>query len=156
MDAVLVGKIALTPLPSRRLEFGGYDFGPGGSGGAGGSGIVIIRFLKQSNLTKKELFNFITDETGSQYQSYNYNSSTGYYINNDRYIINNYFGDFLVIKLPKPIILNKFQIYSRNGFKERAPSLWKFYGSVDNSNWDEITEASNTNALVLNDYSLNY
>ncbi len=28
MDAVLVGKIALTPLPSRRLEFGGYDFGP--------------------------------------------------------------------------------------------------------------------------------
>ena len=29
MDAVLVGKIALTPLPSRRLEFGGYDFDTG-------------------------------------------------------------------------------------------------------------------------------
>ncbi len=28
MDAVLVGKIAFTPLPSRRLELWGYDFGP--------------------------------------------------------------------------------------------------------------------------------
>lgn len=28
MDSVLVGKIALAPLPSRRMEIWGYDFGP--------------------------------------------------------------------------------------------------------------------------------
>ena len=134
---------------------GGYV---GFSGANGGSGIVIIRFLKTANITKKELFNFITNESGSQYQNIKYNSTTGNYITsaNNNYIKNDYFGDFLVLKLPKPIILNKFQIYSRNGFKERAPSLWRFYGSTDNNNWEEIIEASNTTALVLNDYSADF
>ena len=35
--------------------------------GAGGSGVVIIRYLKKSNETKKELFNFITNEVRSEY-----------------------------------------------------------------------------------------
>jgi hypothetical protein len=59
--------------------------------------VVIIRYLKTSNETKKELFNFITNEVGSEYGSFNYNSSTGFYLTNDRYIKNDYFGDFLVL-----------------------------------------------------------
>ena len=126
------------------------------NGGNGGSGIVIIRFLKS---TKKEsLFNYITNEIGSQYSSLKYNSSTGNYITTGitNYIKNDYLGDFLVIKLPTSIILSKFQIYSRNLFTTRAPSLWKLYGSKDNINWQEIIEGSMTTSLTENNYLNGY
>jgi len=139
--------------------------GGGGSGGRdtgnpqgknGGTGVVIIRYLKTANQTKKELFNFITNEVGSEYGSFNYNSTTGNYLSTDRYIKNDYYGDFLVVKLPSQIILNRFRIYSRPSFIERAPSLLRLYGSLDNINWEEIPEGSITTALVVGDYSLGY
>ena len=134
---------------------GGYSTtGSGnGLGGNGGTGVVIIRYLKKSNETKKELFNFITNETGSEYGSFNYNSSTGIYLTTDRYIKNDYFGDFLVVKLPTQILLNRFRIYSRPSFVERAPSLWKLYGSNNNNEWEEIIEGSNSILLNIGNYS---
>ena len=137
--------------------------GGGGSGGRidtgnpqgrnGGTGVVIIRFLKTSNQTKKELFNFEKNEVGSEFGSFNYNSSTGDYLSTDRYIKNDYYGDFLVVKLPTEIILNKYRIYSRPSFVERAPSLLRLYGSTNNINWEEINEGSITSALVVGNYS---
>ena len=139
---------------------GGGGAGATLNGGNGGSGIVIIRYLKTSIITKKELFNFITDEGGVQYENNNYNSNTGLYSLTglqQRYIINNYFGDFLVVKLPVAIYLSKFHIFSRTGLIERAPSLWKLYASNDNSTWIEITDASNTtSALTTTNYSLGF
>jgi hypothetical protein len=138
---------------------GGGAYGSGGIvvvGGTGGSGVVIIRYLKTANQTKKELFNFITNEVGSEYGSFNYNSTNGSYLSNDRYIKNDYYGDFLVVKLPSQIIINRFRIYSRPSFVERAPSLLRLYGSIDNINWEEIPEGSITTALVVGNYSLGY
>jgi hypothetical protein len=142
---------------------GGGGSDPILTAGTGGSGVVIIRYLKTTIITKKELFNFITDEGGVQYEYNNYNSNTGLYSltgEQQRYIIkNDYFGDFLVVKLPIPIYLNKFHIFSKPGLVERAPSLWKLYASNDNSNWIEIIDASNTNtlsALTVSNYSLGF
>jgi len=136
---------------------GGFNTSTGnGLGGNGGTGVVIIRYLKTANQTKKELFNFITNEVGSEYGSFNYNSTTGDYLSTDRYIKNDYYGDFLVVKLPSQIIINRFRIYSRPSFVERAPSLLRLYGSIDNINWEEIPEGSITTALVVGNYSLGY
>ena len=104
---------------------------------------------------------FITNENGVLYESNNYNSSTGNYsvvsLSLQRYIINDYLGDFLVVKLPVAIYLSKFHIFSRTGVIERAPSLWKIYASNDNSTWIEITDASNTTtALTTSNYSLGF
>ena len=40
--------------------------------------------------------------------NYNYNSSTGYYVGSD-YIVNDYKGDYVEIKLPKMIKLTKYK-----------------------------------------------
>lgn len=135
---------------------GGAGSWTGSRGGAGGSGVVIIRYLKPSNQTKKELFNLITNDVGSEFGSFNYNSSTGYYLSTDRYIKNDYYGDFLIIKLASKIILNRIRIYSRPSFVERAPSLFKLYGSLDNFIWEEITDFSINTPLTTDNYSLGY
>ena len=61
--------------------------------------------------------------------------NNGYYINTrTSYIQSDYLGDWIIIKLPNPIILTKFRFY-RNNFN-RAPALWRFYGSIDGINWE--------------------
>jgi len=133
---------------------GGYDFGPGGSGGNGGSGIVIIRFLKST--TKKELFNLNTNDYISPFKSFQYNTSTGNYLTTNRYI-NNYYGDWIIIKKPYAIYLTKYRIYNNPSFIQRAPSLFKIFASTDGSIYDEIINASNnTTALTTSSYSSGY
>jgi hypothetical protein len=132
--------------------YGGSE--PGGSGGNGGSGIVIIRFLKST--TKKELFNLITNDYISPFKSFQYNISTGNYLTTNRYI-NNYYGDWIIIKKPYAIYLTKYRIYNNPSFIQRAPSLFKIFASTDGSIYDEIINASNnTTALTTSSYSSGY
>lgn len=142
---------------------GGANTGSGGGGGgwvgsiggAGGSGIVIIRFLNPTITTKKELFNLITNDSGSSFKTNQYDITNGNYLTTNRYI-NNYYGDWIIIKKPNPIYLIKYQIYNRPSFIERAPSLFKIFGSTDGITYDEITEASNTTPLTTSNYSSGY
>ncbi len=133
---------------------GGRDIGnPNGKNG--GSGVVIIRFLKST--TKKELFNFITIDNTSYFKSFQYNTSTGYYSNTDRYILNGYYGDWIIIKIPYSIYLSKYRIYNTPAFIRRSPSLFKIYGSTDGSTYEEIIDASNdTTPLTALDYPSSY
>ena len=82
--------------------------------------------------TKDKLFNFNTTETttSARFGINLYNSGTGNY-QGDNSIIGSYFGDWVIIKLPQPIMLTRYRIYQRTDFPTKAPSLWKCYGSND-------------------------
>jgi hypothetical protein len=108
-----------------------------------------------TSTTKDRLFNFNTSETTSspRWAISLYNSGTGNY-QGDNSIDGVYFGDWVIIKLPKEILLTRYRIYQRSDFLTKAPAEWKFYGSKDGINFVEITEA--TQATRLSTYSGGY
>ena len=103
---------------------------------------------------KALLFNYTNNDThGAQWQDGNY--TDGVY-NKSNFIVSDYTGEWIVIKLPSPIILTKFTFelrvsaYGPDTF--RTPAEWKCYGSNDGITFDEIKSASNLNRLTINDY----
>ena len=91
---------------------------------------------------QSNLFNFNSISTNGQW-GFNYEPFTSYYINErNNYIKNDYKGDWIIIKLPSPIILTKFT-FTAGARNERNPSLWRCYGSNDGANFILIPEASN-------------
>ena len=134
----------------------GFNGISNGESGSGGSGIVIIRFIKIASSTKKELFNKTINDEGCTFKKTQYNSTSGNYLTTDRFI-NNYYGDWIIIKLINPIFLTKYRIYNRLNAVARAPSLFKLFGSIDGSTYEEILNASNnTTPLDSSNYSLGY
>lgn len=122
-----------------------------------GSGTYEI-YSSSSILTltrqKKQLFNYVlNDEADSGHFNITYNN-LGYFPNTTQYIKNDYFGDWIIITLPSPIILTRFRFYNRPTLPLRVPSLWKCYGSNDGINYTEIKEASNNiNPITSTMYS---
>jgi hypothetical protein len=77
--------------------------------------------------------------------SYAYNGS-----NVNSYIEDSYKGDWIIIKFPSELILTRYKF--RFNIALRAPSLYRFYGSIDGINFTQIVEASNdTIPLVSSD-----
>jgi len=103
---------------------------------------------------KRDLFNYNTIlDTGGPFATNQYTPPNGFYTNTDKYIENGYYGDWLIIKLPNPIILTKFTFIRRTANSDRAPGLWRCYGSVDGITFTEIKEASNDiNSLAQSNY----
>ena len=99
--------------------------------------------------TKDRLFNFDTTETttSAKWGISLYNSETGNY-QGDNSIDDSYYGDWVIIKTPQPILLTRYRIYQRSDFQNKAPSLWKVYGSNDGITFTEITEANQTTRLT--------
>ena len=98
--------------------------------------------------TKDKLFNYnITDSIYPRWAINQYNSGTGNYQENNS-IDNVYYGDWIIIKTPQPILLTRYRIYQRSDFLTKAPSLWKVYGSKDGITFTEITEAHQTTRLT--------
>jgi hypothetical protein len=101
-------------------------------------------------ITKKDrLFNFNTTETTTspRWAISLYNSGTGNY-QGDNSIDGSYFGDWVILKLPKEILLTRYRIYQRSDFPTKAPAEWKCYGSNDGIIFTEITEASQMTRLT--------
>ena len=110
---------------------------------------------------KDLLFNYNTTDIGGHWiysVPYIYTPNDGYYaISDGSYIKDStYKGEWIIIKLPSKIILTKFQFYQRPGYTSRTPGLWRWYGSNDGVNYNEITEASNNVSLLLSSYSSGY
>ena len=120
-----------------------------------GSGDYIIYSSSTSGTYYKiNLFNKnLNSDIGAFWKNGNYLSLSGnFHLSN--FIKSDYLGDWLIIKLPKPIILTSYRFFSRNGVDNRAPSLFRFYGSIDGINFTEIIEASNDiNELTNSNYS---
>ena len=95
---------------------------------------------------KKDLFNYVFNDTGGIWTGdfTRYDQTTGYFSRTDCYIKDtNYYGDWVILHLPNPILLTRFRFYFRLTFPNLVPSLWRCYGSIDGINWDEIKQASN-------------
>ena len=103
------------------------------------------------NFSVFNIFNFTTNSAGF-FGSGNYNYDTGFFNRTDTFLKNNYFGDWVVIKLLSPLILNRFKLYYTNPYS--APALWRLYGSSDGLIFTEINEGGNfIDALTINNYS---
>jgi hypothetical protein len=70
-----------------------------------------------------------------------YTASTGLYLKSN-FIVSGYTGNWIIIKLPNPIILTRYRFYDII-ISNRAPSLWRCYGSDDGINFIQIQDASN-------------
>ena len=94
------------------------------------------------------LFNGIRTETiGGHWATNQYTSGT--YNSQNHYIINDYFGDWVIIKLPLPVILTKFIFYRRDAnLERRSPGAWKCYGSRDGVIFFEVAAASQTTKVT--------
>jgi len=105
----------------------------------------------QNLYRKRDLFNFNTVDVGGHWDL-NYSTPENYY-GGTNFIKNEYLGDWIIIKLPTPIILSKFRFYNRIGLITQAPSLWKCYGSNDGITFTEIIEASYSTQKVTEIYN---
>ncbi len=84
------------------------------------------------------------------YTAFNTSDGTGYHAypnryngssyNHTDYIVSDYLGDWLKIKLPVKINLSKYGFKQRDNvsYPDRAPAQYKIYGSNDNINWDVL------------------
>jgi hypothetical protein len=107
--------------------------------------------------SKNKLFNFNTSETtnSAQWGISLYNSGTGNY-QGDNSIDGNYYGDWVILKMPQPIMLTRFRIYQNTQFPNRSPSEWKVYGSNDGITFTPIAEAHQLTRLLASDYTSYY
>jgi hypothetical protein len=122
-----------------------------------GSGDYIL--YSSTNYTiysKKGLFNYSSNsgEVGGHWSG---TYSNGIYVDlNNKYIKSDYLGDWLIVKLPNPIILSRYRFYPRIGLNARLPGEFKFYGSMNGIDFTEITQASQMSRLDTNAYPLGY
>ena len=84
------------------------------------------------------------------------NKYTNGVYNGSDYIVPGYLGDWIKIKLPRPIKLTRYGFKQRTTL-QRAPGKYKLYGSNDGTNWDVLvhkrTTVSYTQQIsVANDY----
>ena len=74
-------------------------------------------------------FNYDTnDYRGAMWGANKYNNVGGIYADTTNYIINGYYGDWLIIKLVKEIKLTKFSFFGRSDYSRGAPGKWKIHG----------------------------
>jgi hypothetical protein len=106
---------------------------------------------------KDKLFNYdIATTTNTPRWGINlYNSGNGNY-QGDNSIDGVYYGDWVILKVPQEILLTKFRIYKNTAFTEKAPSLFKVFGSKDGVNFNEIPQAHQFTRLTASNYTSGY
>ena len=133
------------------------------SSGTYGNGNYILYSSEtySVNSTRKYLFNKINVENPTSlfpaWKLNNYSGTTGLYVGiTTNNIVSGYNGDWTVIKLLQEIVLTKFIFVGRVALINRAPGLFKIYGSIDGITFTEIVEASNsTTRLTATNYPSN-
>ena len=121
--------------------------------GSGAYTMYISTTYDLGSAASQLIFDYNTDvnSAGMHFKSSTYDASGLYTQSNG--IVSGYNGEWVILKLPNPIIFNKLEIISRNGFIPRAPAEWRCYGSNDNGNtFTEITEATQLTRLTTGNY----
>ena len=111
------------------------------SGESYGNGVYEVSVStnsgSQEGFKSFKSFNDISTDIGWSGAGNEY-SSTGMYIQSN-YIVPGYLGDWIKIKLPRPIKLTRYGFKQRAGsYEVRAPGTYKIYGSNDGTNWDVL------------------
>jgi hypothetical protein len=92
-----------------------------------------------------------------------YNTSSGAYQGSNYLVDSSYKGSWFVIQMPVSIVLRNYFVIQRSGLLNRAPYLFRLYGSTDSTNWtllDDVTGAVYTSQIydksINNNNSYNY
>ena len=97
--------------------------------------------------TKDALFNYnLNDVSPPRWDMNQYNTAGVYVANNS--INGSYYGDWIIIKMPQPILLTKYRIYQDTNNPTKAPAEWRVYGSDDGITFYEILEARQATRLT--------
>jgi hypothetical protein len=83
-----------------------------------------------------------------------YNTSGVYVADNS--INGSYYGDWVVIKMPLPLLLTKYGIYQDTNNPTKAPAEWRVYGSDDGINFNEIIEKTGAELVLSSDWKHYY
>jgi len=105
------------------------------SGEAYGNGLYEVSVSTEYDTSFQGNKAFNISYTGG-FASAQYQYPSGVY-NLNNYIVSDYKGDWVKIKLPYAITLTKYGFQQRPGsFENKAPGKYKIYGSNDDTNWD--------------------
>ena len=122
------------------------------SGQSYGNGTYIITSSSEFNSTTESKFNIFngTNQGWTQTASGFYTGTpSGTYTGT--FSLAGYSGEWVKVQLPVPINLTRYIIEAGNiGGTNRAPAVYKIFGSNDNINWVELVNKSNP--LVVADY----
>ncbi len=104
------------------------------------------------------LFDSITNysDLGNTPHFANNFATNGNFLYTSNLVESTYNGEWILIKLPTPIILKSYTFYSRSSFISRAPKTYKIYGSTNGKNWATIDNVTNLTSQYYFDNYLNY
>jgi hypothetical protein len=110
---------------------------------SGTSGYVVNQSSDNSGLNPGyKLFN---NNTGDYWHTdYPLYSGTGPYTYTASNAISTYNGEWVTIDLGQNIKLDNVSLYNRNGYVNQAASQFVTLGSIDNSNWNLLSNVTNT------------
>ena len=117
-----------------------------GTLGTGTYNLYMSTAYDDAWLPAANAFNFITTGNDCITNLPNFNTSGVYNNATPNYIMSGYNGEFVIINLPRPIILKYYSFYMRrvNGVTEsRTYAEWKCYGSNDGITFEEISKVTN-------------
>ena len=81
----------------------------------------------------------------------NYDTVSPYsYMDVSTYLLNNFTGEYITIKLPQKIYLNKYILCSTIDKLTNAPQHFRIYGSLDGINWTQLVERQLTTSSYVN------
>ena len=81
----------------------------------------------------------------------NYDTVSPYsYMDVSTYLLNNFTGEYITIKLPQKIYLNKYILCSTIDKLNNAPQHFRIYGSLDGIIWTQIVERQLTTSSYVN------
>ena len=81
----------------------------------------------------------------------NYDTVSPYsYMDVSTYLLNNFTGEYITIKLPQKIYLNKYILCSTIDKLNNAPQHFRIYGSLDGINWTQLVERQLTTSSYVN------
>jgi len=80
----------------------------------------------------------------------NYQLVAPYSYLDNSYLVNNFTGDYVTIKLPYKIYLTKYVICSTINKLHKAPQNFSIYGSIDGVIWNKIVEKHLTSTSYIN------
>jgi hypothetical protein len=80
----------------------------------------------------------------------NYQLAAPYSYIDNSYLVNNFTGDYVTIKLPYKIYLTKYVICSTINKLHKAPQHFSIYGSINGVIWNKIVEKHLTSTSYIN------
>ena len=111
------------------------------SGQSYGDGEYIVEWSSDSY----DAYGYTAFTGGSPHSGGNtYDSTTSISTYTNRYIVSNYWGEWIKIKLPVAIYLKYVTLVPRSGHEARFPVDYKIYGTNNGNNWIEIIHHNHT------------